>query len=72
MVRLKLGMPKKMTPKSQAKIKLPFPRYPHLWGYIVIYNYAMYTLNYYEDKYLISLFTRFKHKAKIYNYGAYT
>ena len=30
MVCLKLGMPKKMTPKSQAKIKLPFPRYPFL------------------------------------------
>ena len=23
-------MPKKMTPKSQAKIKLPFPQYPFL------------------------------------------
>ena len=25
---LKLGMPKKMTPKSQAKNKTPFPQYP--------------------------------------------
>ena len=40
--------------------------------YSNVYNYAMYTLNYYEDKYLTSLFTHFKHKAKIYNYSAYT
>ena len=29
------------------------------------YNYAIYTLNYCEDKYFISLFAHFKHKAKI-------
>ena len=28
------------------------------------YNYAIYTLNYYEDKYFISLFAHFKHKEK--------
>ena len=27
---LKLGMPKKITPKSQAKNKTPFPQYPFL------------------------------------------
>ena len=27
---------------------------------------ALYTLNYYEDKYLISLFASFKHRVKIY------
>ena len=26
------------------------------------YDYAIYTLNYYEDKYFISLFAHFKHK----------
>ena len=28
------------------------------------YDYAIYTLNYYEDKYFISLFAHFKHKEK--------
>ena len=28
------------------------------------YDYAIYTLNYYEDKYFISLFAHFKHKRK--------
>ena len=36
------------------------------------YDDAIYTLNYYEDKYFISLFAHFKHKAKIYNHCAYT
>ena len=36
------------------------------------YDYAIYTLNYYEDKYFISLFGHFKHKVKIYNHCAYT
>ena len=35
-------------------------------------DYAIYTLRYYEDKYFISLFAHFKHKAKIYNHQAYT
>ena len=29
-----------------------------------LYDYATYTLNYYEDKYFISLFAHFKHKEK--------
>ena len=40
--------------------------------YSNVYDYAIYTLNYYEDKYFISLFAHFKHKAKIYNHCAYT
>ena len=28
------------------------------------YDYAIYTLNYYEDKYFINLFSHFKHKEK--------
>ena len=28
------------------------------------YDYAIYTLNYYEDKYFIKLFSHFKHKEK--------
>ena len=40
--------------------------------YSNVYDYAIYTLNYYEDKYFISLFAHFKHKAKIYNHHAYT
>ena len=35
-----------------------------------VYDYAIYTLNYYEDKYFISLFAHFKHKAKVYNHCA--
>ena len=31
-----------------------------------MYIIALYTLNYYEDKYSISLFAHFKHKARIY------
>ena len=30
------------------------------------YDYAICTLNYYEDKYFISLFAHFKHTVKIY------
>ena len=40
--------------------------------YSNVYDYVIYTLNYYEDKYFISLFAHFKHKAKIYNHGSYT
>ena len=36
------------------------------------YDYAIHTLNYYEDKYFIGLFARFKHTVKIYNHRAYT
>ena len=39
--------------------------------YSSAYDYAIYTLNYYEDKYFISLFASFKQKAKIYNHYAY-
>ena len=28
------------------------------------FDYAIYTLNYFEDKYFISLFAHFKHKEK--------
>ena len=84
-------MPKKMTPKSQAKIKPSFSQYPCLtifnpkklspeqlsFNHIMrlynnAYDYAIYTLNYYEDKYFIRLFAHVKHKAKIYNHSTYT
>ena len=32
--------------------------------YSNVYDYAICTLNYYEDKYFISLFAPFKHKGK--------
>ena len=32
--------------------------------YSNVYDYAIYTLNYYEDKCLIKLFAHFKHKGK--------
>ena len=32
--------------------------------YSNVYDYAIYTLNYYEDKFFISLFAHFKHKEK--------
>ena len=31
-----------------------------------MYMFAIYTLNYYEDKYFISLFAHFKYTVKIY------
>ena len=31
-----------------------------------MYIITLYTMNYYEDKYFISLFVRFKHAVKIY------
>ena len=34
--------------------------------YSNVYNYAIYTLNYYEDKYFVSLFEHFTHTVKIY------
>ena len=40
--------------------------------YSNVYNYAIYTLNYYEDKYFISLFAHFKHTVKIYDKCTYT
>ena len=40
--------------------------------YSNVYDYAIYTLNNYEDKYFINLFAHFRHKAKIYNRCAYT
>ena len=40
--------------------------------YSNVYDYAIYTLNYYKDKYFISLFEHFKHTVKTYNYRAYT
>ena len=40
--------------------------------YSNVYNYAIYTLNYYEDKYFISLFAHFKHTVKISNHCACT
>ena len=38
-----------------------------LWRCIVMYMIMLYTSNYYEDKYFISLFAHFKHKEKINN-----
>ena len=32
--------------------------------YSNVYDYTIYTLNYYEDKYFISIFAHFKHKGK--------
>ena len=32
--------------------------------YSNVYDYAIYAINYYEDKYFISLFAHFKHKEK--------
>ena len=37
-----------------------------------MYIITLYTLNDYEDKYFISLFAHFKHKARIYYYRTYT
>ena len=37
-----------------------------------MYIIKLYTLNYYEDKYFISLFARFKHTVKIYYHLMYT
>ena len=37
-----------------------------------MYIIALYTLNYYEDKYFISLFAHFKYTVKIYAHYAYT
>ena len=64
-------MLKKMTPKSQAKNKTPFPQYPFLTIFNSkkvscrqIYNLIiLYTLNWY------SLFVRFKYMIKIYNHN---
>ena len=69
-----------MAPKSQAKIKPSFPQYPFLTIFLTlkkyhankytilscsnVYDYAICTLNYYEDKYFISLFVHFKHTGK--------
>ena len=40
--------------------------------YSNVYNYAIYTLNYYEDKYFISFFEHFKHTVKICGQCTYT
>ena len=37
-----------------------------------MYIITLYTLNYYEDKYFISLFAHFKYTVKIYNHRTYT
>ena len=37
-----------------------------------MYIITLYTLNYYEDKYFISLFARFKYKARMYYYRTCT
>ena len=36
------------------------------------YDYAIYTLNYYEDKYFMSPFAHFKHKVKTHNHCKHT
>ena len=40
--------------------------------YSTVYDYAIYTLYHYEDKYFTSLFGHFRHKANIYNQCVYT
>ena len=37
-----------------------------------MYMIALYILNYYEDKYFISLFAHPKHTIRIYYHGTYT
>ena len=37
-----------------------------------MYIIMQYTLNYYEDKYFISVFVHFMHTVKIYYYRTYT
>ena len=37
-----------------------------------MYIITIYALNYYEDKYFISLFAYIKHKARTYNHRTYT
>ena len=37
-----------------------------------MYIITICALNYYEDKYFISLFTYIRHKARIYNHRTYT
>ena len=37
-----------------------------------MYIIALYTLNYYEDKYFISLFAHFKHTVEKYYHRTYT
>ena len=69
-----------MAPKSKAKIKPSFPQYPFLTIFLTlkkyhankytilscsnVYDYAICTLNYYEDKYFISFFAHFKDTGK--------
>ena len=40
--------------------------------YSNVCDYDIYTLNYYEDNYFVSLFAHLKHTVKIYGYCAYT
>ena len=40
--------------------------------YSNVYNYVIYALNYYEDKYFISLFEYFKYIVKICDQCTYT
>ena len=44
-------MPKKMTPKSQAKVKPPFPQYP-------FFNYFLTLKKYHPNKHTILSFNR--------------
>ena len=69
-----------MASKSKAKIKPSFPQYPFLTIFLTlkkyhankytilscsnVYDYAICTLNYYEDKYFISFFAHFKDTGK--------
>ena len=69
-----------MAPKFKAKIKPSFPQYPFLTIFLTlkkyhankytilscsnVYDYAICTLNYYEDKYFISFFAHFKDTGK--------
>ena len=73
-------MPKKNDAWISSKSKTPIPAIPifnyfvtlknyhankyTFWGYIVMYMIALYTLNYYEDKYFFN--AGFKYTVKIY------
>ena len=58
-------MPKKMTPKSQAKNKTPFPQYP-------FFNYFLTLKRYHANKYTILSFNWIMRiYSNVYNYAIY-
>ena len=61
----KLNMPKKMTPKSQAKNKTPIPTIP-------IFNYFLTLKKYHANKYTSLSFNRIMRiYSNVYNYAVY-